>query len=192
MTADNPLPIALQYLGVNELDPEGTELRAEIWDNVFGSDSSEGDKFTKENQAWCAGFVNHILKKAGVDTLQTDDIYDQGRAKEYLGLGEEVSGLSDAKMGDLVIKMAMVDEKDDDGNPTGRKKPQYHVGFFSGYDSKTGQVLILGGNQNDQVNVTAYPESQVQGVRRIEVGALSAEDKERISQIEVQRSGRVT
>lgn len=124
--------------------------------------------------------------------MHTDDIYDQGRAKEYLNLGKKVSGLSDAKMGDLVVKMAMVDETDDDGNPTGRKKPQYHVGFFSGYDSKTGQVLILGGNQNDQVNVTAYPKSQVQGVRRIEVGALSAEDKERISQIEVQRSGRTT
>lgn len=180
-TADNPLPIALQYLGVNELDPEGTELRAEIWDNVFGADSSESDKFTKENQAWCAGFVNHILKKAGANTLETDDIYAQGRAKEYLGLGEEVSSLSDAKMGDLVVKMAMRNGK-----------PQYHVGFFSGYDSETGQVLILGGNQNNEVNVTAYPESQVQGVRRIQVGDLSQADKEKISQIEVQRSGRTT
>lgn len=179
VTADNPLPIALQYLGVNELDPEGTELRAEIWDSVFGADSSESDKFTKENQAWCAGFVNHILKKAGADALQTDNVYDQGVAKEYLGLGEEVSGLSDAKMGDLVIKMAMI-----------KGEPQYHVGFFSGYDSETGQVLILGGNQNNEVNVTAYPESQVQGVRRIQVGDLSQADKEKISQIEVKRSRR--
>lgn len=189
-TADNPLPIALQYLGVNESDPEGTELRAEIWDNVFGADSSESDKFTKENQAWCAGFVNHILKKAGADSLQTNDIYDQGRAKEYLGLGEKVSDLSDAKMGDLVVKMAMVNERDKNGKPTGKKKPQYHVGFFSGYDSETGQVLILGGNQDDQVNVTAYPESQVQGVRRIQVGDLTRQDKEKISQIEVRKSGR--
>ncbi len=40
-----------------------------------------------------------------------------------------------------------------------------HVGLFAGLDN--GKVLILGGNQGDQVSVAAYPVSRVLGIRRL-------------------------
>jgi uncharacterized protein (TIGR02594 family) len=40
-----------------------------------------------------------------------------------------------------------------------------HVGFFAGLQGD--KVLILGGNQSDAVNVTAFPKARVLGVRRL-------------------------
>jgi hypothetical protein len=39
------------------------------------------------------------------------------------------------------------------------------VGWFAGVDK--GQVLVLGGNQGDQVSVASFPVSRVLGVRRL-------------------------
>lgn len=45
---------------------------------------------------------------------------------------------------------------------------QYHVGFNVG-KAKNGMLTVLGGNQNDQVNVRgdAYPIESIMAVRRI-------------------------
>jgi len=66
---------------------------------------------------------------------------------------------------------------------------QYHVGFFSGYDAENGTVNLLGGNQQDEVNITAYPIEQVTAVRRIRTEDLSPEDKEAMSKIMIKQEG---
>ena len=190
---ENPLPIAMQWLDVNELDPEGVELRSDLWSTIHGK--ADTTAMVDENWAWCAAFVNYSLTEAGADTLVTDDPYNKGRAKAYETFGESVKGsntkemLGNAREGDIVVKKKMVPILDDDGNPTGKMRPQYHVGFFSGYNAETGMVNLLGGNQNDQVNITAYPVDQVTAVRRIRVADLSPEDKEAMSKIMVQQEG---
>lgn len=40
-----------------------------------------------------------------------------------------------------------------------------HVGFFAGLEGK--DVLVLGGNQGDQVSIARFPVSRVLGVRRL-------------------------
>ncbi|MCL2915995.1 hypothetical protein L2725_19835 [Shewanella corallii] len=40
-----------------------------------------------------------------------------------------------------------------------------HVGFFAGFDGN--DVLVLGGNQSDEVNVGRYPASKLLGIRRL-------------------------
>ncbi|MDQ1255853.1 MAG: hypothetical protein QG656_447, partial [Candidatus Hydrogenedentes bacterium] len=40
-----------------------------------------------------------------------------------------------------------------------------HVGFFSGREGN--EVLMLGGNQSDSVNVTRYESSRILGIRRL-------------------------
>ncbi len=40
-----------------------------------------------------------------------------------------------------------------------------HVGFFAGVEEKS--VLVLGGNQSDEVNVSPFPVARVLGVRRL-------------------------
>ena len=99
---------------------------------------------------------------------EKDDPYNLGRAEKYLSIGEGVAesdGRYDARIGDVVIK---------------KKGKQAHVGFFAGYD-ENGNVLILGGNQQDSLNITPYPYEQVQDIRRINVNAVSAEDIEAMS-----------
>ena len=39
-----------------------------------------------------------------------------------------------------------------------------HVGFVVGRDA-TGNIMVLGGNQSDAVNVRAFPASRVTGYR---------------------------
>lgn len=191
---DNPLPIAMQWLGVRELDPEGIDLRSELWSTIHGS-QADTTGMVDEVWAWCAAFVNHTLAEVGADTLVTDDPYDKGRAKAYETFGKSVQGsntkemLGNAKEGDIVVKKKMVPELDKNGKPTGRMKAQYHVGFFSGYDAETGTVNLLGGNQNDEVNITAYPIDQVTAVRRIRVADISTEDREAMSKVMIQQEG---
>jgi len=188
---DNPLPIAMQWLDVKELDPEGVELRSTLWSTIHGK--ADTTAMVDDNWAWCAAFVNHTLTEAGADTLVTDDPYDKGRAKAYETFGKSVEGsntkamLGNAKEGDIVVKKKMVPERDKNGKPTGRMKVQYHVGFFYGYDAENGVVNLLGGNQGDEVNITAYPIEQVTAVRRIRVDALTDEQKESMSKIMIKQ-----
>ena len=47
---------------------------------------------------------------------------------------------------------------------SGKASWQGHVGFFKGQGAQ--KLNLLGGNQNDQVNVKSYPVSKLLGVRR--------------------------
>ena len=47
---------------------------------------------------------------------------------------------------------------------SGKASWQGHVGFFKGQVAR--KLNLLGGNQNDQVNVKFYPVSKLLGVRR--------------------------
>ena len=123
---------------------------------------------------WCADMIMRADRDFDFSSVRTkggtekDDPYNLGRAEKYLAIGEGVAesdGRYDARIGDVVIK---------------KKGKQAHVGFFAGYD-ENGNVLILGGNQQDSLNVTPYPYEQVLDIRRINVNAVSAEDIEVMS-----------
>ena len=93
---------------------------------------------------WCAAFVGSVLLRAG--TKGTGSLL----ARSYLDWGQKIP-LSEAKEGDVVIL-------------SGKASWQGHVGFFKGQGAQ--KLNLLGGNQNDQVNVKAYPASKLLGVRR--------------------------
>jgi uncharacterized protein (TIGR02594 family) len=95
--------------------------------------------------AWCAGFVNSILQQNGLDGTKSL------AARSFLDWGEEVSEPSE---GDVVVLSR--------GRRDGWKG---HVGLFQGFDAD-GNILILGGNQGDGVNITAYPADRLLGYRR--------------------------
>lgn len=47
-----------------------------------------------------------------------------------------------------------------------------HVGFYAGAEADPmrgaeGYILLLAGNQSDQVNVSRFPMSQILGIRRL-------------------------
>lgn len=97
---------------------------------------------------WCSGFTNYIawlLRLPRSKSLM---------ARSWLNVGKKVE-LGDAKIGfDVVVLWR--------GDPSG---PSGHVGFYAGHDAT--HVYILGGNQNDSVNVSKYPHSRLLQLRRL-------------------------
>jgi len=94
---------------------------------------------------WCSAFVNFIAWLSRLPRTKSL------AAASWLQIGQALE-LQDARVGfDVVIL-------ERDGG--------HHVGFYAGRDDK-GKVLLLGGNQADAVNVSAFEVAKVLGVRRL-------------------------
>lgn len=107
-----------------------------------------GHSWVKDDEtAWCAAFVGAMLKRAGQP--HTGKL----NARSYLDWGNPVA-LEDARPGDVVVFSR--------GKPNGW---QGHVAFL---DRQTkDHIYVLGGNQQNQVNVMAYPKARLLGIRRL-------------------------
>lgn len=101
-----------------------------------------------DETAWCAAFVGSMLKRAGLP--HTGEL----TARSYLDWGRPVE-LENAREGDLVVFWR--------GSRDGW---QGHVGFFVGMNGD--RILVLGGNQSNEVNVQGYSVDRLLGVRRME------------------------
>lgn len=190
--------------GIIPLETQEAEIQdsiQELFANVAPSDSTwlwagaqedfAAGKNTDPVPPWCAAWVADMILRADPDfdfsavespsygqTEKQAGEVNRVRAQHYQKIGEPVSKTGDqydAQVGDVVIK---------------KLGTQFHVGFFAGYD-KDGNVLILGGNQQDALNVTPYPANQIVSVRRIDVAAIDKEDVEKIS-AQMNSSGKVT
>lgn len=95
--------------------------------------------------AWCAGYINSSLAQAGLEGTGSN------MARSFMNWG---TGVSDPRKGDLAVFSR--------GDPKG---PYGHVGFFEGYD-KDGNIIVLGGNQNDAVSRQTYEAERLLGFRR--------------------------
>lgn len=116
---------------------------------VVGYFAEVGHDWVKDDEtAWCAAFVGAMLKRAGYE--HTGKL----NARSYLGWGDEVS-IDDACLGDVVVFSR--------GDPNGW---QGHVAFFHGFTAD-GNILVLGGNQRNQVNIMSYRKSRLLGFRRV-------------------------
>lgn len=89
---------------------------------------------------WCAAFVGAMLERAGIRSSRFES------AKSYLDWGQHLS---------LPVPGCIVVFTRQGGG---------HVGFAVGRD-KAGNLLVLGGNQSDAVNIRAFPVSRVTGYR---------------------------
>lgn len=90
---------------------------------------------------WCGVFVAHCMKAAG----QPLPKYWM-RAKDWLNWGDSIAA--------PCIGAVVVFTRDGGG----------HVGFVVGKD-KSGNLMVLGGNQGDAVRISAFPMSRVSGFR---------------------------
>lgn len=89
---------------------------------------------------WCAAFVGACLERVGIKSTRFES------AKSYLGWGE--------KLDRPVPGCVVVFTRDGGG----------HVGFVVG-KSPSGNLLVLGGNQGDEVNIREFPLTRVTGYR---------------------------
>ena len=93
---------------------------------------------------WCAGFVGAMLERSGYASAKT--LW----ARSYMKWGKK---LSQPKLGCIVVF-----SRGDPRAGTG------HVGFYMGQDLD-GNILLLGGNQSNQVSITTYSKSRLLGYR---------------------------
>lgn len=89
---------------------------------------------------WCAAFVGAMLERVGIRSSRFES------ARSYLDWGETLKG--------PVLGCIVVFTRTGGG----------HVGFVVGKDAK-GNLLVLGGNQSDQVNIRAFTRDRVTGYR---------------------------
>lgn len=89
---------------------------------------------------WCAAFVGAMLERVGIRSSRFES------ARSYLTWGDQ---LVEPLPGCIVVF-----SRDGGG----------HVGFCIGQDA-AGNLLILGGNQSDAVNIRAFPRTRVTGYR---------------------------
>jgi len=103
-----------------------------------------GFKGVKDDEtAWCAAFVNWALSRAGLDGTKSL------MARSFLKYGTPTLV---PKVGDLAVFWR------------GSKDSIFgHVGFF--IKETKDAVYVLGGNQSNAVNITAFPKSQLLGYR---------------------------
>lgn len=105
---------------------------------------------------WCSAFVNYIAWLLRLP--RSKDL----RARSWLAVGLPVDEPFKAEAGfDVVVLKRGSGEQP---GPDVIAAPG-HVGFFAGLEGR--DVLLLGGNQGDAVNVRRYPRERILGIRRL-------------------------
>lgn len=135
------IDIALGEVGVKEILGNQDNPRIIEYFNELGFDGSK----LHDETSWCAAFANWVLKKAGLEYQKTLN------ARSFLDIGWMTET---PKLGDVVIYW--------------RESPDSwkgHVGFY--INEKYGYIWTLGGNQGNQVQISAYPKNKVLGYRRM-------------------------
>lgn len=143
-SAANPYTIALRLLsaGVKELPGDRTNALIAAMNVGAGAGDNETDP-------WCGSFVHFCHWVLGYKCPA-----NPAGAQQWLKVGKEIE-LTNVQRGDVVIFWR--ESKD---------SWKGHVGFFHGWADN--EIILLGGNQSDQVSMAKMPQSRVKGVRRPE------------------------
>ncbi|MHA7058474.1 TIGR02594 family protein [Aquimarina sp. M1] len=100
-----------------------------------------------DETAWCSAFTNWVALECG------KEMSHQLTARSWLKVGTEIEKPA---IGDIVVFWRS-------------KKNSWkgHVAFFIGYSEDKKYIYCLGGNQNNQVNIKAYPVYRLLGFRQL-------------------------
>ncbi|QTL95534.1 TIGR02594 family protein [Aeromonas jandaei] len=126
---------AHKFLGLKEI--KGAKHAQEILD-MWKAIKRGGIK--DDETPWCAAFLGACLERVGIQSTRFES------AKSYLDWG--------TKLNAPVQGCVVVFTRTGGG----------HVGFVVG-KSPTGNLLVLGGNQSDEVNIREFPLARVTGYR---------------------------
>lgn len=136
MTDPKWLIEAKKEIGVSEHTITGSQAVDQMW-----IDSKlRGLVGTARKVPWCAGFVNAMLERAGIRSTRSDS------SRSYLAFG---TVLNEPAYGCVVVFS---------------RSGGGHVGFVVG-KTESGQLMVLGGNQSDAVNIKSFSLDRVTGYR---------------------------
>jgi len=126
---------ARKQIGVREIKGQKTSVKIANWLLSLRA-------WWKDDETpWCGVFVAHCIKTAGLAIPK-----NWFRAKEWLNWGQVIT--------QPTYGAVVVFDRVGGG----------HVGFVVGKD-KNGNILVLGGNQGDAVNIKAFAVNRVAGYR---------------------------
>lgn len=133
------LSTAKKYIGLKEIPgPKSNPIIVKWWEAIKAP-------FRDDLTSWCGGFVGGIMAESGLPVVK-----GAPAARSWLNYGKP---LAKPVLGCIVIFWR--------GNPKGWSG---HVGFVVGMD-KAGNLMVLGGNQGDAVNIKPFGKARVLGYR---------------------------
>ncbi|XQW83462.1 TIGR02594 family protein [Thalassotalea piscium] len=121
---------AINELGESEVS--GTQANPRIL-SYFKASKFWGTDDTGGQNAWCASFVSWVMKQHNIEPVK-----NAFRAKEWAGFGKKIDK---PVYGAIGIKT---------------RRGGGHVAFVVGQSADGNSLFMLGGNQNNSVNVTKY------------------------------------
>ena len=134
-----PIEYALKEYGVKEI------VGAENNPRVVQYSTDIGNTWVKTDEvAWCSEFVNWCLLQAGIQGTKS------AVAKSFLKWGVETKT---PNFGDLVI--------------FSWDATSGHIGFY--VNEAPGGIRVLGGNQDDEVNIKVYKKDKIVSYRKVPV-----------------------
>lgn len=138
----NAVEVASTQIGVREFS--GSSNNPQI---LKYAEEAGFTKYNRDSSAWCSLFANWVAHKSGLERSNSL------AARSWLNVGIPIES---PEPGDVVVFWR-----------ESRDSWKGHVGFFHGFSSDRSRVYCLGGNQGDQVSITAKPNSRVLGYRRL-------------------------
>lgn len=91
---------------------------------------------------WCSSFVNWCMEESGQQTTRS------ALARSWLNWGQSVKALPHQFGAVVVLKR-------------GTSKIYGHVGFVVCHEKELQRIHVLGGNQHNEINISAYQESDL-------------------------------
>ncbi len=135
----SPIEYALKEYGQKEIAGDKHNPRVVQYSTDIGNTYVKTDEV-----AWCSEFVNWCLLQAGIQGTKS------AVARSFMTWGEETKT---PQFGDLVI--------------FAWDATSGHIGF---YVNETEHIVrVLGGNQDDEVNITRYKKDRIVSYRKVPV-----------------------
>ncbi len=145
----NLIQIASAEVGVKEI--RGAKAHPRI---LQYAEDTGFSRYKSDESAWCSLFVNWVAHKANLE--RTNSL----TARSWLNVGMPVEH---PEIGDVVVFWR-----------ESRDSWKGHVGFYHGTSRNGSRIYCLGGNQGNQVSITAKSSDKLLGYRRLRpVGPVS-------------------
>lgn len=139
------LKCALRYYGLHETRGEHNDHEIIRMIRRYFPDVRDDSTI-----GWCSIFVDHVAKMTGYESSNS------AMARSWLKVGTPVDQ-SNRQTGDIVVLWR--------NSPTDTAG---HVGIYiNDRDSDGKMIRVLGGNQNNSVNISGYPTARILGFRRL-------------------------
>jgi len=136
------LSLARDHIGIKEIKGSKHDPRIlSMWKDAHLP-------FTDDETAWCAGFVGAMLERCVVNSTRRAN----ARSYQYWGNDVMANGVKQIPLGAIVVF-------DRPPNPG-----EGHVGFAVGYNAE-GDIMTLGGNQQDAVNIKPIRQRRLVAAR---------------------------